>query len=119
MTQHNHNVQHDGLHTVEPHKMVELLVLDDGQEENEEDDQRGKLGRKVHLCQRPRDQVQNQQITETTINLATERDRVDPRNKVAQRGEDAPHQGRRTLVCRRISSTRLKATDKRCGARGS
>ena len=40
------------LHAVEPHKMVQLGVLDDGEEHDEEDDERRKLAAKVDLGQR-------------------------------------------------------------------
>ena len=108
MTEHNHNVKHDRLHAVEPHEMMQLLVLDHGKEEDKEDDQRSKLGREVHFCERSRNQIKHQKITETAIDFAPERDGINPGDEIAQRRKNTPHEGRWALVCGSVSSTRLK-----------
>lgn len=51
MEQHNDDIQHNGLHTVESDEMVEFLVLDYGQEHDEEYYEGRKLARKVYLGQ--------------------------------------------------------------------
>lgn len=77
---------------------MQVLVLDDGQEHDEEDDQGRKLRRKVHLSKGSRHQIQYQQIAEASVDLSPQGDGVDPWDEVAEGGEHSPEQRRRGLV---------------------
>lgn len=98
MEQHNYDVQHDCLHAVEANKVMELLVFNDRKEHDEENDKGGKLGREIKLCQWSRDEIKDQKIAESSVNLAAKGNGVNPRDEVAESCEHAPEKGGWALV---------------------